>query len=174
MKNALTLLLLLPLILHAQEKESAHQPKIRGAIMMANSHIPAAENSTNAIDVLPAWGIDLDYFFHKRWSVAFITDIKLQDYSIVEANQVTLERKYPLSLCLGAHYHLVKNWSFYFAPGIELAKDENLLLYKLGTEYSFEITENFEIALNLIYENRYEVYDGFTFGIAFNKVLWRK
>jgi hypothetical protein len=77
MKTFLALLSLLPFVLHAQETESAHQPKLRGAIMMANSHIPAAENSNNAIDVLPSWGIDLDYFFHRRWSVAFISDIKL-------------------------------------------------------------------------------------------------
>jgi hypothetical protein len=45
---------------------------------------------------------------------------------------------------------------------------------RIGTEYSFEITENFEIALNFIYENKDEVFDALTFGIAFNKKLWEK
>jgi hypothetical protein len=45
---------------------------------------------------------------------------------------------------------------------------------KVGTKYSFEITEDFEIALNVMYENKEEVYDAWTFGIAFNKKLWEK
>lgn len=59
-------------------------------------------------------------------------------------------------------------------PGYEFERHENFYLGKAGTEYSFEITEEFEIALNLSYENKQEVYDAWTFGIAFNKVLWRK
>ncbi|MCU0361326.1 MAG: hypothetical protein MUF75_11535 [Bacteroidia bacterium] len=45
---------------------------------------------------------------------------------------------------------------------------------ELGTEYSFEITENFEIALILLFENKQNVYNIWTFGIAFNKKLWER
>jgi len=72
------------------------------------------------------------------------------------------------------HYHALRHWSFYLGPGYEFESHENLFLVKAGTEYSFEITEDFEIALNLIYENKEEVYDAWTFGIAFNKKLWEK
>jgi hypothetical protein len=71
-----------------QEKEDVeNKPKIRGAIMMANSYSPKTFEGGTKVTVIPTWGFDA------------------------------------------------------------------------GTEYSFENTENFEIAHNLIYENKNEVYD---------------
>jgi len=47
--------------------EETHKPQIRGAIMMANSHVPNAMQGEKSIAVIPAWGFDLDYFFHPHW-----------------------------------------------------------------------------------------------------------
>lgn len=88
--------------------------------------------------------------------------------------ETNLKRTYPFASAVCMHYHALHHWSFYAGPGYELEGHENLFLVRLGTEYSFEISENFEIALNLIYENKEEVYDTWTFGIAFNKVLLEK
>jgi hypothetical protein len=87
---------------------------------------------------------------------------------------VVVERSYPFAVATVIHYHALRHWSFFAGPGIELEKHENFYLGKIGTEYSFEITDNFEIALNFAYENKQEVYDGWTFGIAFNKKLWER
>lgn len=155
-------------------KAEEHKPKIRGAIMMANSHVPKALEDGKQVTIIPTWGFDVDYFFHSRWSVALQGDIKLQSFEIEEKNNVSLERNFPIALATVIHYHALRHWSFYTGPGVELEKNENLFLVRLGTEYSFEISENFEIALNLIYENKNEVYDTLTFGVAFNKKLWQK
>jgi len=158
----------------AQEAENKeHKPKIRGAIMIANSHVPSATEGGKEVAIIPAWGFDVDYFFHPRWSVALQGDVKLQSFEI-EREQAELERTYPFATALVLHYHAKRHWSFYAGPGYEFERHENLFLVKLGTEYSFEITENFEIALNLMYENKEGVYDAWTFGIAFNKKLWEK
>jgi hypothetical protein len=158
----------------AQEKEEEEfKPKIRGAIMMANSHIPKAFEGEKKVTVIPTWGFDVDYFFHPRWSVALQGDIKLQSFEIEEKNG-SLERSFPVALATVLHYHALRHWSFYIGPGYELESHENFFLVRAGTEYSFEITEDFEIALNLLYENKDEVYDTWTFGIAFNKKLWGK
>jgi hypothetical protein len=174
-KGLLCLLLLNASPLLAQEKEGEEfNPRIRGAIMMANSHIPKAFEDGTRVSIIPTWGFDIDYFFHSRWSVAFQGDIKLQSFEIEEKNNVSLERDFPIALATVIHYHALRHWSFYVGPGVELEQNENLFLMRLGTEYSFEITENFEIALNLIWENKDEVYDTWTFGIAFNKKIWEK
>lgn len=159
----------------AQEKEGEEfKPKIRGAIMMANSHVPKAFEGDKKVTVIPTWGFDVDYFFHPRWSVALQGDIKLQSFEVEEEHNVALERNFPVALAAVLHYHALRHWSFYLGPGYELEQHENFFLVRAGTEYSFEITENFEIALNLLYENKDEVYDTWTFGIAFNKKLWSK
>lgn len=159
----------------AQETENseAFKPKIRGAVMMANSNVPHATEGGKEVVVIPAWGFDVDYFFHPRWSIALQGDVKLQSFE-VEEEQTTLQRSYPVTLTGVLHFHALHHWSFYVGPGYEFETHENLFLVKVGTEYSFEITENFEIALNLIYENKEEVYDAWTFGVAFNKKLWQK
>lgn len=156
----------------AQEKEP-FKPKIRGAIMMANSHVPNATEGGKKVAVLPTWGFDVDYFFHPRWSVALQGDMKVQSFE-VEDGEVLLTRKNPFALTSVIHYHALRHWSFYAGPGYELESHKNLFLVKVGTEYSFEITEDFEIALNFMYENKQEVYDTWTFGVAFNKKLWEK
>ncbi len=92
----------------------------------------------------------------------------------VEDGDALLSRSYPLAFAGVIHYHALRHWSFYIGPGYEFEKSKNLFLVKAGTEYSFEITEDFEIALNLIYENKQEVYDGWMFGVAFNKKLWER
>jgi hypothetical protein len=161
-------------MIRAQETQGEEfKPKIRGAIMMANSHVPKSFEGEKKLIIIPTWGIDVDYFFHPRWSAALQADILLQDFE-VEVEEKELERNIPIAMVGVLHYHALRHWSFYIGPGIELEKSENLFLVRVGTEYSFEITENFEVALNLIYENKDEVYDTWTFGIAFNKKLWEK
>jgi hypothetical protein len=168
------LLLLYAGVALAQEKEEEEfKPKIRGAIMMANSHVPHATEGGKTLAIIPTWGFDVDYFFHPHWSVALQGDVKLQSFE-VEDGETMLKRSNPFAVAAVMHYHALRHWSFYMGPGYELEKTRNLFLVRAGTEYSFEITEDFEIALNLIYENKEEVYDTWTFGIAFNKKLWGK
>lgn len=177
MKNSklhfLLLLMFSPCLVLAQETPE-HQPKLRGAVMMAYSWIPHAVEGGKSVAVIPTFGFDVDYYFHRRWSAAVQVDVKLQSFEVEEKNNVILDRSYPVSLAVLGHYHALRHWSFYLGPGIEVEQHKNLFLVKLGTEYTFEVNENFEIALNFIYENREELYDGFTFGVAFNKVLSRR
>jgi len=157
----------------AQEEGNEFSPTIRGAIMMAHAHVPKATEGGRKVSIIPAWGFDFDYFFHQRWSAAIQGDVKLQSFEI-EDGSVLLTRTNPFTIAAVLHYHALRHWSFYAGPGFELESHKNFFLIKGGTEYSFEISKNFEIGLNLIYENKAEVYDAWTFGVAFNKVLWQK
>jgi hypothetical protein len=151
--------------INAQKPEGKHP--LRGAIMMANSHVPNQTNAGKKILVIPTWGFDLDYGIAKKWSLGLQSDIKLQSFT-VEENGVNLDRTNPIAITAVAHFYPFHHWSIYSGPGYEFEEHKNLLLLKLGTEYSFEISERFEIALNLIYENKEEIYDTWTFGVAFN------
>lgn len=176
MRRWLTLVIIVCLAWPAtgQDVESKEfTPQIRGAIMMANSHVPNIGGGTKQFSVIPTWGFDVDYFFHRRWSVALQGDVKIQSFEIEDGTAV-LERTNPFAMAAVLHYHALRHWSFYAGPGYEIESHKNFFMIKGGTEYSFELSEDFEIALNLIYENKAEVYDAWTFGVAFNKVLWRK
>ena len=156
-----------------QDKGEEFHSQIRGAIMMANSHVPQALNGNYSNTIIPAWGIDVDYSFHPHWSVAIQGDIKMQSFEVKDGDTF-LQRTDPVSFAGVLHYHFIPRWSLFAGPGYEFEKHENLFIMKVGTEYSFEINKNFEIALNLNYENKEGIYDSWTFGIAFNKKLWEK
>jgi hypothetical protein len=105
-----------------QEDEVAeHKPMIQDEIMMANSHVPTAAEGGIEVPIISTWGMDVDYFFHQRWSVALQADVKLQDFE-VEHGQTNLGRSYPVAVSGVAHYHALGHWSFYAGPGIELKK----------------------------------------------------
>lgn len=159
--------------LEEETHEEEFSPQVRVALIMGNAHVPQALEGDKKVAVIPSWGFDVDYFFNPRWSVALQADIKLQSFE-VENEGALLERSYPISFAPVLHYHFKRHWSLYAGPGWEYERNENLFFWKLGTEYSFEITEDFEIALNLSYENKQEIYDSWNFGIAFNKRLWVK
>src|SRR6187549_1008069 len=114
MKKVLLLIVLNGLInisVIAQEEEgSANKPKIRGAILMANSHVPKATEGGKKVTIIPTWGFDIDYFFHPRWSVALQGDVKLQSFE-VEDSHLALERSYPVALATVLHYHALHHWS---------------------------------------------------------------
>jgi hypothetical protein len=174
-KLILALCVWMPCTLLAQEeKDEPFVPKIRGAIMMANSHVPSATQGGKEVIIIPMWGFDVFYSFHKRWSIGIQTDVKLQSFEVEDENQLALSRSFPVSLALIGQYRAFKHVSFYLGPGIEIEKSRNLFMVKAGLEYNFEISEQFEIGLGLIYENRAEVYDGYSFGITFSKKLWEK
>lgn len=176
MKKKLNILILLlcafTALVRAQthEAQDSHEKMWRGALMMANAHVPTQVPSQKYFSVFPAYGADVDYFFHKHWSVAAQGHVILQNYTVHDGHG-SLERTYPVSVALAMHYHFVKHWSMYLGPGYEIDKHQDLFLLKLGTEYSFEVTPDFEIGINLMYENKWEIYDSWMFGIAFNKRL---
>ena len=157
----------------SQEETVQHVKKIRGAIMMAQSYIPTAKGGGENVYVIPTWAADLDYFWHKRWSVAIQADIKILDFE-VEHDKIILERNFPITVAGVLHYHLQHHWSFFTGPGAELEQSGNIFLFKAGTEYSFEVSETFEVAIVLAYENRNAIYDGISLGVALNLQLWNK
>lgn len=153
-------------------EEKVDLPQLRGAVIMGYSHIPQAFEGEKTVAVIPSWGLDVDYVFHHKWAVAFQTDIKLQSFEVEDRDQVVLVRNYPISISIAGVYSLMPHWRLFFGPGIEYEQSRNLWIFKLGTEYAFEISERFEIGVGLMYENRQDLYDGWTFGVSFNTRLW--
>lgn len=177
-KNSIVLSLVISIILvnslkSQEEKRETFHPQIHGAIMMANSHVPKAVEGAFIGITVPTWGFDLGYYFHPKWSAVIQADIIIQSFTVEEDN-IELRRTNPMALVPVLQFEIFKRCLIYTGLGYELEEHENLALWRVGIEYNFEISKKFEIGLNLRYENKEEVYDTWTFGIAFNKRLWMK
>ena len=181
MKKYLLLILILCLnvVANAQSahdsegKEKEEKYRHRFTIMMANSHIPNIENeSQNKFSIVPAWGFDYDFWFNKKWAIGLHNDLILQQFKIKkEEDHTIVERSYPIGMCAVAIFKPFKHVSFISGIGKEFEKHESFGMWKLGVEYGFELPKAFELSLNLQYDNKFNTYDSWLFGIGISKLV---
>lgn len=170
-KILLICLLLLPQPeLKAQEGGEGikHQ---RLTLVMSNAHVPSGldNDGNNKWLVLSSWGLDYDWRFNDRWAISVQSDIVIENFRVMafESNpKEALRRSYPLALALAGMYSATEHLSLIAGAGIDIAKEESIPLWRLGLEYGWEINDTWEISLNLVYDNKIEAYDTWSFGVA--------
>ncbi|MBK9103213.1 MAG: hypothetical protein IPL92_01245 [Saprospiraceae bacterium] len=178
-------LFLLSIAGYAQEAEKeiagdepAFKTHHRITLMMANAHVPSIaediEGKKNLI--LPAWGLDYDYWFTNKWAVGLHNNMILQHFAVEEEEEPNgvLEVSYPLTVSLVALYMPVRNLTFIAGFGREFEKTENLSLLDFGLEYGFELPDEWELSLNLKYEDKLNAYDSWLFGFGISKIFGRR
>jgi hypothetical protein len=154
------------------EKREERERHHRITIMMANSHIPSATevDGDKAMLVIPTWGLSYDYWFSEKWAVGLHSELFLEQFKIKKSGtEQTVERSYPVGVSLMGLFKPAKRWAFLAGMGREFEKHENFSFISLQTEYGFELPDNWELNLNLIYESKIDAYDTWTFGVGFSK-----
>ena len=141
---------------------------------MANSLITnhVTENS-EGIFVIPTFGINYDYFFHKRWGIGVHSDIILQQFKIERHNsRQEIVRQNPIALCAIVSFKPHPRWTIMGGYGIELERNENINLYRFGLEYGIPLPDNWELGLGAEYDHKIGAYSSFMFGVCFSKILF--
>lgn len=150
----------------------------RITLMMANAHVPAiAEFNGNKKNfILPAWGLDYDYWFSHKWAIGLHNNVILQQFTIIEEEdpRVDLEVSYPLTMSIVGLYMPIRNLTFIAGFGREFEKTENLSVLDFGLEYGFELPDEWELSLNLKYEDKLNAYDSWLFGFGISKIFGRR
>jgi hypothetical protein len=160
-----------------KEGEESNAPHHRITFMMMNAHLPkAVEIAGSAKNFLvPAYGLDYDYWFNGKWGIGLHNDLILQQYTIEEiGGEEEVLREFPVSMSIVGLFEPCKHWVFVAGLGMEFEKSENIGLLDLGVEYGWELPKNWELSLNLKYENKFNAYDSYLFGIGISKVLFSK
>lgn len=151
-----------------------HKRRHRITIMMANAFSPSATevDGESPILIIPTWGVSYDFWFNNKWAVGLHNEVFLQQFKIKKfGSEQTVERSFPVSVNLVGLFKPTKHWIFLAGAGKEFEKHENFSLICLETEYGFELPDNWELNLNLIYENKIDAYDTWTFGVGFSKLF---
>ena len=166
------------LTVSGQENENSAKEETKGrhrlTLLMANSHVPSASevDGDKKILLIPAWGLNYDYWFNEKWALGLHSEIFLQQFKIEEySNSTTIERSYPVAVSLVGLFKPTKHWTFLLGGGREFEEHESFYLVCLGTEYGIELPDNWEININLIYDNKIDAYDSWMFGVGFSKIL---
>ncbi len=154
------------------KEEGWHRHRL--TIMMANSHIPAADkvDGQNSVFIVPTWALNYDYWITKKFAVGLHTDFILQEFKLEKReDEKTIERSHPVAMNIVALFRPSEHWTFVAGGGREFEKNESFNMMCVGVEYGIELPKNWELSFNFIYDNKFKAYNSWLFGVGFSKLL---
>lgn len=138
--------------------------RISGSISHTYLPQPTAEGKEALI--LPSFGFDIEYWFNKDLGIGLHNDLELLQFEIVESQDITIEREFPVLFTLDALWKPVKDLVLFGGPGVELERTENFYVLRLGAEYEIAISPQWDVAPIAFYDLRPDAYDTFSLGIS--------
>ncbi len=142
-------------------------------LMLANAFVPNTfSDNTNDILIVPVYGLNYDYQISSKWGLGVHTDILLQQFKIEkhDSNEEVV-RENPVSIAAILFFKPHHRWKIIGGYGIEIEKNENFQLIRLGIEYGIELPKNWE--LGFTFENDFKIngYYAMLLGIGFTKKI---
>jgi hypothetical protein len=116
----------------------------------------------------PSFAFDYNFVFSPKWRIGLHNDLIFEDF-IVETDEKELERSEPVASVLVGGFKPCKQFTLEAGMGYEFSKEENLLLTRVGAEYSLELPKEWELVVNLVYDVKWDAYDSFAFGVGVSK-----
>lgn len=178
MRSSLIILLLiqLHLVVFAQDEgqtsSSIHNSSFHSlTFVMASAFIANSfSDNTNDVLIVPAYGLNYDYQINGQWGIGVHTDILLQQFKIEKhGTEEEVVRENPVAITAMIFFKPHHRWKILGGYGIEMEKNENLQLLRIGVEYGIELPKNWE--LGFTFENDFKVNGYYTLllGIGFTK-----
>ncbi len=149
---------------HEVQHEGKH---FRVAFLVGHTFVPTRHSAERLI--IPSYGLDLEYWFNHKWGIGLHNDLELQNFVIERGDDEILEREFPIVITLDALFHPWKGLSFQAGPGIELEKNENFYLFRVGAEYLFFLPGGWDLGPYFFYDSRDKVYDTWSLGLGVAK-----
>ncbi|MGC3944697.1 MAG: hypothetical protein QM762_09270 [Chryseolinea sp.] len=178
MKRNITLFMILfwsCFSLFAQEYPHADdgpRKKHKLSLFMANAFVPAAEgvSGQDKLFLVPAWGLNYDYWFHPKVAVGVHNDFILQQFKIESHdNNQEVVRAFPVVISGVVSWHPIPHWIILVGAGQEIDKHEHYNVVQAGVEYEIELRKGWTLGINLAYDNKINAYDTWIFGVTFGK-----
>lgn len=155
----------------SQEKHPAHHEEafrhFRVAALIGHTSVPSGTSHDHLF--IPSWGLDLEYWFNRKWGLGIHNDIELHTFIIEENHSEFLERDYPLVSTLDLLFKPVKDFVLFAGPGCEFEKNENFKLVRFGAEYEFEIPGGWDISPAIFYDTRFDAFDTWSVALGVGK-----
>lgn len=155
--------------MHIEKTHHDEMPHLRAAVLIGHTLIPAEHAGEHFF--IPSWGLDIEYWFSKKWGVGLHSDLELETFVILKERGADeeLERISPLVLTLDALYRPWKGLVIQFGPGLEFEKEENFPLIRGGLEYEFELSHHWDIAPTVFYDTRFSEYHTWSVALGIGK-----
>lgn len=113
--------------------------------------------------------IGLDYFYEvaHKWEIGLMLDFELDHYVITSKD---LERENALLVIGVGSYEFARGWHVLGGGGIELEKNENVAVIRLGVEKKFELPNHWSIGPSFLWDLKKD-YDTWSINFLVSKRL---
>jgi hypothetical protein len=124
---------------------------------------------------LPSWAVNYNFKFSPKWAVGLHTDIIVEDFAVEEhlksSSGQILERSYPIASAVMFSYKPGKHFSYMLGSGGEFAHTGNLFLFRVGVEYGYHISKDWELNANITNDFKVNAYNSWAVGLGITKVF---
>ena len=159
--------------LDKEKKEEALKGTHRLTLVLGHSHLSEGiqGNGKKGWKVIPSTGFDYDYWISNHWALGVQNDVMIENFEVEDHGNTVIERSKPFSSVAVAIFKPKEHVSFIAGMGGEFAKEENFAVTRLGIETSWEMKNNWEFGISLLYDIKWNAYDTWVFGFGISKLL---
>jgi hypothetical protein len=156
------LLILCSVHVMAQEESDEEVSKSHKiAFVLGLTHIPEAfeEGHLEKAVYVPTIGLDYLYQLNETWSLGLALDLELGNY-LVGFDRENLARENAIVTAALLGYEIAPRWGLLVGPGIEFEKNKNLFIFRAGTEYEFELGNDWGLfpSFNFDFKEKYSTW----------------
>jgi hypothetical protein len=155
--------------IYAQEEvDKDPEEKHLIALSLGYSYIPKGgeEHHSETTGVfIPSIGLDYLFRINQRWEIGLMVDFELGNYVIIHKE---LNRENAFVVAGVGAFKISKHWAVLSGVGIEIEKNKNFAILRLGSDYSFSLGKGWIIAPGFFCDIK-EGYETWSFSVAIGK-----
>lgn len=154
---------------HDSHEDSHDFLKHSLALEFGYTYIPEGFSHVEGDEAIfvPTWGLAYSYRFNHKWGFSLMANVETGKY-LISVNREDIPRENVFIFTTVATYELAPNWGLFFGPGIELESNKNFPVFRIGTEYGFELNNNWKLAPMLTFDYKID-YTSLELAIALAK-----
>ncbi|MEJ1238722.1 hypothetical protein WBG78_11360 [Chryseolinea sp. T2] len=157
----------------AQQTEAPRPEFNRNKVSLSitHTHVPTGinENGQSSWLMLPSWSLDYDYSLTDKWGAGLHTDLVIEDFQYEKEEGIILKRSKPFSMALVGTRRFGEHISIFAGGGMEVASEGTLGLFRLGGDCGWEIPNDWELSLSLVFDFKIDNYNAWVLGFGVGK-----
>jgi hypothetical protein len=136
---------------------------------LLHTYVKAETQNGNDYIALPSFGLDLEYWLNDKIGFGLHNDLELEVIEIQDDKGLAVERSFPIFVTFDVLWKPINELVLVIGPGMEFAKEENLVVIRTGLEYEIPIQKGWAIAPMVFYDTRLESFGSWNYGVSFGK-----
>jgi hypothetical protein len=117
--------------------------------------------------LVPTLSVEYFYKFSHKWSAGVMVDFELSQYVIPFLDDF-LERDKAIIFGVVGLYEPIIYWGIFAGAGMEIENHHNFAVLRVGTDYEFQIGNNWDISPSLAFDYK-EEYTSWSLMVGFGK-----